>query len=225
MRKALAVLLILSFTAGGKEKKQAELSPLDLYIQQALGRAAGNQPATPGSVWNANALLSNLVRDPRATQVDDVITILVAERASATSSGTTQTARKSQAKNSITAIAGTANTHLANLAAVGGDTTLQGQGATSRESTLLTTLTARVTHVLPNGNLVVEGTKDSMVNSERQVVTVRGVARIFDISPGNLIRSDRLSQLEVRINGKGVVNDAIRRPNILYRILLGILPF
>ena len=34
-----------------------------------------------------------------------------------------------------------------------------------------------------------------------------------------------VSRHELRINGKGVVNDAIRRPNILYRILLGVLPF
>ena len=31
--------------------------------------------------------------------------------------------------------------------------------------------------------------------------------------------------LEVRINGKGVVNDAVRRPFFLYRMLLGLLPF
>jgi flagellar L-ring protein FlgH len=31
--------------------------------------------------------------------------------------------------------------------------------------------------------------------------------------------------MEVQVNGKGVVGDVIRRPNILYRILLGLLPF
>ena len=28
-----------------------------------------------------------------------------------------------------------------------------------------------------------------------------------------------------QVSGKGVINDSIHRPNILYRILLGILPF
>ena len=37
--------------------------------------------------------------------------------------------------------------------------------------------------------------------------------------------ADRLADLEVRINGKGVVNDSVKRPFILYRILLGLLPF
>jgi flagellar L-ring protein precursor FlgH len=31
--------------------------------------------------------------------------------------------------------------------------------------------------------------------------------------------------MEIRVNGKGVVGDAVRRPNILYRVLLGLLPF
>jgi flagellar L-ring protein precursor FlgH len=57
------------------------------------------------------------------------------------------------------------------------------------------------------------------------VVTVRGVIRPADLTTGNVITSNQLAQMEIKIDGKGVVNDAIRRPNILYRILLGLLPF
>jgi flagellar L-ring protein precursor FlgH len=78
---------------------------------------------------------------------------------------------------------------------------------------------------LPNGYLVVEGSKEMVVNAERQWVTVRGVVRPYDIAPGNVVRSDRLAQLEVLINGKGVVGDAVRRPLFLYRLLMGLLPF
>ena len=74
-------------------------------------------------------------------------------------------------------------------------------------------------------NELVEGAKDIMVNSERQKVIVRGMIRWADLSPSNRVASDRLAGLEIQIQGKGVVQDAIRRPNILYRILLGILPF
>jgi flagellar L-ring protein precursor FlgH len=78
---------------------------------------------------------------------------------------------------------------------------------------------------MPNGNLIVEGIKDVQANSEKQRITVRGVIRWNDLSPQNMVRSDRIGQMQIEINGKGVVGDAIRRPNILYRILLGILPF
>jgi flagellar L-ring protein precursor FlgH len=39
------------------------------------------------------------------------------------------------------------------------------------------------------------------------------------------VQSNHLAQMEIRLNGKGVVGDAVRRPMILYRLLLGLLPF
>jgi flagellar L-ring protein precursor FlgH len=54
---------------------------------------------------------------------------------------------------------------------------------------------------------------------------LRGVVRWNDLSATNRITSDRVGQMEISIEGKGVVGDAIRRPNILYRIMMGILPF
>jgi flagellar L-ring protein precursor FlgH len=71
---------------------------------------------------------------------------------------------------------------------------------------------------------VVEGSKEVVVNSEHQTVTVRGIIRPVDLV-ANTIQSDQIAQLELKIDGKGVVNDVVRRPNILYRILLGLLPF
>ena len=106
-----------------------------------------------------------------------------------------------------------------------GGTSLDGQGTTSRETTLTTTLTARVARVLPNGYLLVEGRKLVGVNAEQQVVSVRGVVRPLDLAPDNSIASDRLAQMEVSVNGKGVVGSSVRRPMLLYRLLLGLLPF
>jgi flagellar L-ring protein precursor FlgH len=40
-----------------------------------------------------------------------------------------------------------------------------------------------------------------------------------------VVASNQIAQMELKINGKGVVNDAVRRPFILYRILMGLLPF
>ena len=102
---------------------------------------------------------------------------------------------------------------------------MSGDGTTSRETVLTTTLSARVTQVLPNGVLAVEGTKTVQVNSEQQIVVVRGLVRPADVSPANTVPSDRIASLEVRINGKGVVGDAVRRPFWLYRLILGLLPF
>ena len=221
-----AVLLLLA-TAQAADKKSPELSPLDRYISDSMGRDRTAGAAASGSLWSPASRLTDLASDVRAAQVDDLITIVVAEKASAIATGTTKTARSSNVKGAVTSLAGIKSpaSALANLANVSSATTLDGQGTTSRETALTTVLSARVTHVLPNGYLVIEGSKDVQVNSEHQVVIVRGVVRPVDLSTGNLINSDKIAQLELRVNGKGVVGDAVRRPFFLYRILLGLLPF
>lgn len=219
------LLALIAAAAVANETKAPELSPLDRYIAEAAARAAAATAASPGSTWSPASRFADLATDVRAAQVDDLVTVLVVERASAVASGTVKTSRQSDVKAGIGAVSGMVRPALTDLARASSAVKLDGEGTTSRETLLSTTLSARVSHVLPNGYLVVEGVKDMQVNAERQLVTVRGVVRPADIGPGNVVRSDRLAQLEVRINGKGVVADAIRRPFFLYRLLLGLLPF
>ncbi|MFN7993816.1 MAG: flagellar basal body L-ring protein FlgH [Bryobacteraceae bacterium] len=227
-----AIFLILGVGMGSAAKKPpkpVEPSPLDRYIQQSLAVAPQPGPAEnpAGSTWNTSSRFLDLGSDVRASQVNDLVTILVAEQASAVSSGATKTARQSNAKSSITAAGGITRAAgpWANLLGTSTQTQLDGQGTTSRQTSITTTLSARVTHVLPNGYLVIEGSKELQINSEHQTVTIRGVVRPVDLDPANIVQSNRVAQMEIRVNGKGVVGDAVRRPFILYRILMGLLPF
>lgn len=226
---ALAILLWTLSPAAAEKKKEKKppATALDDYVREATRPASENDAQNPGSLWSPSSRMADLGRDVRASQVDDLVTIVVAENASAVSSGTVKTSRASAANSSITSLAGPKSPHgaLANLTNLSGSNSLDGQGTTTRTTTLTATLTARVVRQLPNGYLVVEGSKLVQVNSEKQLVTVRGVLRPADLAVDNSIRSNRLGQMEVQIDGKGVVNDAIHRPFFLYRLLLGLLPF
>jgi flagellar L-ring protein precursor FlgH len=226
---AIVVAIVLCGPACAKKNKPSAPGgkPLDKYVEESEARSAVAAPASPGSIWQAGSRLADAARDVRASQVDDVLTIVVAEQASAVATGVTKTSRASSAVNSVNSLAGInpPGGSLVNLANMSGSSQLSGQGTTSRTTTLTTTLTARVTHVLPNGGLVVEASKEIQVNSEHQIITVRGVVRPSDIDTTNSVQSSRLAQLEVHIDGKGVVGDAIRRPNFLYRLMLWLLPF
>ncbi len=208
-------------------KKNNQPSELDKYVEEAHKRAAAAVAESPGSLWSTPAIWNNLAIDERARMVDDVVTIVVNENASAVSTGATKTSRASSANSSITQALGVLPTagKLANLANVASNTSLNGQGTTSRQTTLTATITARVTDVLPNGYLVIEGRKTVLVNSENQIVTVRGVVRPADLSNINTIQSGSVGEMELKIDGRGVVNDVIHRPNFVYRLLLGLLPF
>jgi len=192
------------------------LIPVSLFAQ--LG-------ASPGSLYTASGRLADAGRDVRAGEVNDIVTIIVNEAASAVVSGTSNSSRKSSVNASITGAYGITTPKLTNLLGATNDTELAGAGSTSRNLTLSTTISARVVEVQSNGNLVIEGTKDIGVNSDKQSITVRGVVRPADLSSANMVNSVQVANLQVKVTGKGVVGDAVRRPNFLYRLLLGLLPF
>jgi len=194
------------------------------FVFTALAVFAQRAPS-PGSLFSANSHFSDLTRDLRANEVGDLVTVLVSDTASAVSKGVTNTSRKASAATSVTGIAGITSPRLTNLLNLSNDNQLQGQGQTSRDMTITTTVTAHVVQVTPSGNLVIEGLKNVGINSEKQTIILSGMIRPVDLTSANTIRSDQVGNLTLQINGKGVVGDAIRRPNILYRILMGLLPF
>ena len=181
--------------------------------------------ASPGSLYSPSGRLADNARDVRASEVNDIVTVVVNEAASAVVTGTSNSSRKSSAAASITGAYGITTPKLTNLLGLTNDTQLAGTGTTSRNLSLSTTISARVIEVQSNGNLVIEGSKDIGVNSDKQSITVRGIVRPADLSSANMVSSVHVANLQVKVTGKGVVGDAIRRPNFLYRLLLGLLPF
>src|SRR5450432_3936679 len=157
------VLMAFLMAAGQK-------APLDVYVDDAVrrGSEATTREVSPGSLWSPVAGLADLARDHRASQVDDLVMITVAETASAVSTGATKTSRTSASSSAITssALPAVVTGKLSNILGLSGQNTLNGQGSTSRDTTLKTSLTARVVRVLPNGYLVVEGEKQIQVDSE-----------------------------------------------------------
>ncbi len=178
-----------------------------------------------GSLFVPGGRLVNFVHDADASQVGDLVTIVVNESTSALASGVTNSSRKTSASSNITSLYGATGAKLANLLGTAGDQELAGTGQTARTMTIATTISARVIQVTPNGSMLVEGVKNIGVNSEKQTITLQGLIRPVDLTTGNTINSVQVANLSIKVDGKGVVGDAIRRPNFLYRLLLGLLPF
>lgn len=220
-RTSLAAVLALVHLNAGEKKP----SPLDAYISRTRAAAGATGPSA-GSLFDPNGRLGDLIRDLRAYQVGDVVTIVVSDRASSSAQGTTASGRSASAGAGFQYLLGTGvPPALRDLIGVNSNIELDSAGKANRSNALTATLTATVVDVMPNGYLIVEGSKEVQANTEKQRITVRGIVRWNDITPGNIVRSDRVGEIEIAVEGKGVVPDATRRPNFLYRLLLGIIPF
>jgi flagellar L-ring protein FlgH len=224
----LATLILLAPISAGCGPTKARVNdPTDLraYIDSA-NKAKAESGKGEGSLWTSNGYRSNLFRDSKARNVDDVVTIRVSETTQAVATADAKNSRATKATAGFDNLFGLekAIKEVPSMVSGKSDSSFEGAGSTSRETTLQTSLTARVIDVLPNGYLVVEGMREIHVNNENQSIYLTGVVRPDDISSSNIVLSSAVAQMTVRVQGKGVVSQPIK-PGWLFKILNGILPF
>jgi flagellar L-ring protein precursor FlgH len=118
-----------------------------------------------------------------------------------------------------------ANNGLQNIFSPQSSQALNGQAQTASVSSFVASLAAQVVSVLPNGFLVVEAVRQMEMNNQRQTLLVRGVVRPSDITVDNTVLSSQVNNLEVKLNGKGVLSDGVRPPNKLVRAILKLVGF
>jgi flagellar L-ring protein precursor FlgH len=64
-------------------------------------------------------------------------------------------------------------------------------------------MTVLVIGVMPNGNLIIEGTRQRILNREVRTLRVNGVVRPADIGAGNTVLSQYIGNFQVIYDGRG----------------------
>jgi flagellar L-ring protein precursor FlgH len=186
--------------------------------------SARQMPQTGGSQAVASfTWMANLGFDPRARNLNDLVTVRVVESIVATGSADTALSKNGSGHASVSNLFGLEN-HLpdwidpTNLVNTENDTKFKGGGTTTRSGELVATMTARVVEVLPNGDLVLEGAREIDINGDRQVVVLTGVVRPADVGPRNVVQSTSIGQLRILYFGRGLIKDNLK-PGWLIRVL------
>ena len=178
----------------------------------------GASAHTANSLWQPGA--RGFFRDQRATRVGDILKVNVSITDQAKLDNTNNTQRTSADTSTAPKLFG-AEAKLGNLLPIGGlptdptdliRTTGNNQnnatGKIDRKETINTQVAALVTQVLANGNLVIEGTQEILVNNEVREVSVRGVIRPQDITSDNSVNSSQIAQARIVYSGRGQLMDA-----------------
>jgi flagellar L-ring protein precursor FlgH len=161
---------------------------------------------------------NNLYTDKKGKKAGDVVTILVMEAAKAGSDTQTETEKKNGVDVNLQKPTG--SKALSWLPSFGvnsnANVNYNGKGATARKGELKATITARITEVLDNGNLMIEGSKLVAINEEEEILEVSGTIRADDINPDNTVYSYKIAEAVIRYSGSGTTTQAAK-PGLLAR--------
>jgi flagellar L-ring protein precursor FlgH len=73
--------------------------------------------------------------------------------------------------------------------------------------------------------LVVQATRQLTFSQQTQLIKLRGLVRPEDVSSQNQVLSTAMTDLEIEVTGKGIINDYTHRQNPLWRFLQNLVVF
>ena len=231
MRLSLLAVLALAPLAACSTVKEAvkgpELAPVG-YPAQLVAREAPSfvsareptpTPASANSLWRTGARAFFI--DQRANRVGDILTVQIDIDDSAQTKNTSTSSRSSGVQAGVDNFFGLESSlgrffpggfDPANAINTNSTSNNTGTGAVTRSEKISLTIAAVVTNVLPNGNMVIQGTQEVRTNAELRQLTVAGIVRPEDISSANTIRHTQIAEARISYGGRGDISRVQKVP-------------
>jgi len=206
------LILFLSGCSAAYTKPAIDMKP-PKYVEQMPSKEVQSHNANQGSLFGKGE--NPLFADRKAMREHDIVTVIINESANTSSSSD-----KSLSQNSNSALGGGVTTYnggsdtvksftdrLNNLTDIGfeagSDSSFQGSGSTSRSEQFTTTISARIIKVMQNGNYFIAGSRELLIQGEKQIIRISGVIRPYDIDQNNQIDSKYISDAKVEYDTRG----------------------
>ena len=205
-----------------------------LFLVSDHGAADAPGVSQPAIAAEQVSLLWVPEPEPREFQKHDIITIIIDEVSTQTSSQTLETERDARMRANLNALVDL--TSLLELRLEQGDTSnlslidlnarrqFAGEGDYERKDRFSARITATVLEVKPNGTLVLEASKRIAKDQEIQTIVLSGVVREDDITRQNTVLSSQMANLDITSHHEGEVRDAAKK-GLITRVLDSIFAF
>ena len=175
-----------------------------------------NNPLQADSIWKKRITLNtNLFSDNRARGIGDIVTVKISESTEIT--GTEDSSADSSNSHSINLDTSNFLTKVKDISGylpnIKADTShkFSGKGDYESNRNINLELTAVVTEILANGNLIIEGNRDVNINGEKYNIKLSGIVRPIDINIDNEIQSTAIANASITLEGKGFLTRAGKR--------------
>ena len=199
----------------------AALAPMQQVIVNPQDQPA--TPASANSLWRAGARAFFI--DQRARKVGDILTVQIDIDDSAKTQNTSTSSRNSGMNAAVPSLLGLENKvgrllpphnnfDPTNALETKTSSTNTGTGSVNRAEKISLTIAAVVSAVLPNGNLVIQGTQEVRTNAELRQLTVAGIVRPEDISSSNTIKHTQIAEARISYGGRGDISRVQKVPGL-----------
>lgn len=174
-------------------------------------------PGLAQSLWH-DGVSKPMYSDKRASRVGDLITIVVQESTTASKDNATSTSKKASMDAAITSFLYSPGA--SGLLTKGGQlpalkyasaNNFDGGGTIKNSEQIVAHVTVRVIDVLPNGNMMIEGTRETSFSGEKQNIVLHGIVRPEDVAANNTVFSYNVADAKIHIIGKGTIADSQRK--------------
>jgi flagellar L-ring protein FlgH len=191
-----------------------EMLPLAASAREPLP-----SPAGANSLWRTGARAFFI--DQRASRVGDIVTVNIDIDDSAKTSNSSASSRTSGTAAGVPHFLGLESSigkilpkdfDPANAVETNSKFSNAGSGSVTRAEKISLTIAAVVTAVLPNGNMVIQGTQEVRTNNELRQLTVAGIMRPEDISAANTIRHTQIAEARISYGGRGDISRVQKVP-------------
>lgn len=175
--------------------------------------------ALADSIWERrDPRAAYLFHDNRARNVGDLLTITISENTSANERETRALDKGTNNEASVNYQGqyqfSPSPGNTGNLSATGSTSNrrrFNGSAQLSTTRTFVDRMAVTVIDVLPNGNLVFEGTKMRVLAGEERMLRVTGVVRPADIGSGNIVPSGTIANMKISYIGRGQESEFVNQ--------------
>ena len=164
------------------------------------------------SLWRDSGW--GLYSDRKAHTVGDILTIVISERTTNTTSKSTS---NSKSGNVNLGIGVGLFSFLKKATSASGSDNFEADGSASSTNRSTGNVTVTVMDVDPNGNMIVEGTQSIWQGRNEHKITLKGIVRPDDVTVNNTVPSTKVGNATVHFDGKGPLN-AKQRQGILTQV-------
>lgn len=185
----------------------------------------------PNSLWRQGARA--FFKDQRAGRVGDILTVVIEIDDEATLDNRTSRTRSADESAGLDNFLGyedkldnifNGSIEPTDLVNADSDSTSTGDGSVEREEEIDLRMAAVVTQILPNGNMVIQGSQQVRVNYEKRDLTVHGVIRPEDITAVNEVPYDKIAEARISYGGQGTISD-LQQPRYGQQVFDILFPF